>query len=116
MKITTLCCCVATLLIIAGCSVKEPPATTQSNSTSAAEGYVPDIQISDLVGDWMVGAGVAKVVGSDVAALTFTTEVGLKGAGAIHGDTIEVSEWKVSGKLTLDRKHIRWSNGLSWDR
>lgn len=120
MKTTAICCCLTTLLIIGGCSDKEPTTASQSNSVSATESYASDIQVSNLVGDWKVDVdgnkAIAKVAGDKSISLTFTTEVGAQAIGAIHGDKIEIPEWKVTGQLTSDRKRIRWSNGISWNK
>lgn len=84
-------------------------------SDSAAK-YSSDIKIPDVVGDWKVGGGVANVAGDNALALSFTTETGTKGVGTISGGRIEVESWKVTGRLSADRKNIYWDNNVTWSR
>lgn len=117
MKATTICGLLTVIVIVTGCSDQDRSKTIEFNPPAAAvEKYAPDIKVSDLVGNWKAGTGVAKIEGSDESALSITTETGTKGVGAIHGDRIDVPSWNVVGKLTVDRKHIRWSNNFVWDR
>lgn len=87
-----------------------------SGCTEKTEDYAMDIKVADLVGPWKVGGGIAKVEGDNAAAMTFTTETGFVGVGAVKADHVEVPTWKLTGKLTLDRKNIKWSNNVVWVR
>jgi len=89
---------------------------TPEPKQAVVESYASYIQVSDLVGEWKAGANVGKVEGSDGSNLIVTTETGLKGAGKVNGDRIEVASWRVTGKLTADKKKIRWSNTFVWTR
>jgi hypothetical protein len=78
--------------------------------------YASDIGLSDVIGEWKVGGIPAKIEGKTLKVLRLTTEAGIMGTGAVNADRIEVSAWKVTGRLTADRRNIRWSNGFTWSR
>jgi hypothetical protein len=117
MKILTITCVLTAIAFTIACSDKTAPQTPESKpSVAIAESYTSSIQVTDIEGDWKAGAGVGKIERSDGTNLFVTTETGLKDAGKVNGDQIEVPSWHVTGKLTADKKKILWSNTFVWTR
>ena len=71
---------------------------------------------ADVVGDWKVNGGVAKIAAGKVNSILIKTETGSEGFGVLQDGSIYVKDWGVSGKLTADAELIRWSNGSVWRR
>lgn len=78
--------------------------------------YLSVISVSELIGHWRVGGGVADIAASDGRGLAITTETGLKGFAVIKDGVVYVDEWKVSGRITSDLKSVHWSNGFIWNK
>jgi peptidoglycan/LPS O-acetylase OafA/YrhL len=83
---------------------------------SEAGAFIGQIRPEDIEGEWKAGDGVARIVSAAGATLSLTTETGLLGSGAIMGDWIDVPGWRVTARLTADRRELRWSNGFVWRR
>ncbi len=117
MKMLTISCVLTALAFTTACSDKAATETPESKpSVTIVESYTSSIQVTDLEGDWKAGTGVGKIERSDGSNLFVTTETGLKGDGKVNGDQIEVPSWHVTGKLTVDKKKILWSNSFVWTR
>jgi hypothetical protein len=75
-----------------------------------------NIAVNDVVGDWAAGSGVAHIMHTTGANLIITSETGLRAFGEIEDGRIIVPNWVVSGRLSIDKKRIEWSNRFVWNR
>jgi len=75
-----------------------------------------NIAVNDVVGDWVAGSGVAHIMHTTGANLIITSETGLRAFGQIEDGRIIVPNWLVSGRLSIDKKRIEWSNRFVWNR
>lgn len=115
MKIFTILSILTVMVIATACSDNND-LKTQTAKQAVTESYASSIMIADIIGNWNVGTGVGKIERSDGMSLIITTEAGLKGAGKISGNRIEVDQWNVTGRLTVDKKKIIWDNTVVWTR
>ena len=91
-------------------------AMRKSPAPPPGESFASNVTLADITGSWKAGKGVGTIAVSADGKLALVTEAGLKGVGSLRDDRIDVPGWKVSGRLSADRRRILWSNTFVWHR
>jgi hypothetical protein len=102
--------------IVSLADLQIPSVVNKTYNQGEIHKYNSAIHIADLLGPWKAGNAMGRVDSVGSSDLLVTTETGLKGRGVIIGDHIDINAWHVTGKLSLDKKEIHWSNDFVWTR
>lgn len=114
------------MVVIQGCGKSD-------DSKAASEGAgvqvapqgstpIPKTQFSatisgaDLIGSWVAGTGQATIEQLADGSFRMTNESKMVASGKIVDDILEAKDWKVTGRLSLDKKSLMWSSGFIWQR
>ncbi len=108
-----------------GCGKSEDPKPVNSSSsapsTSAVAASGPEqfsntIAKSDLVGDWSAFGGRGIIEALPDESYKITNENKNVDTGKVVNGVLEAKDWKVTGRLSVDKKSLIWSNGAIWKR
>ena len=97
-------------------SVRQPDGSRFILFKSKAFFSVPINAPLQLVGDWKVGNGIARISTGEGSSLRVLTEAGAEGIATVREGRVYIDQWGVSGILTADFSSIRWNNGSIWRR
>jgi hypothetical protein len=76
----------------------------------------PTGSLLDLLGDWKVGDGTARIQAVSGGAVRIRAESGDEGLLVLKDGEAHVPQWNVHGQLSADATVIYWSNGSVWRR
>lgn len=118
--------CVGFLTSMYGCSgqddvAKVPPPVASSNNSPSKMEFSTEINAKDLVGSWAAGGGHASIEELPDGSFKVTTEKhptvkNQVTTGTISGDRLECKAWKISARLSQDKKTLLWSNNFPWTK
>jgi hypothetical protein len=85
---------------------------------SSIDGIVfsDSVQSEDLIGVWVAGPGRGIFERLPDGSIRTTNDRGDVSSVDIHGGIFDCKEWGASGRLSLDKTTLVWSNGSTWQR
>jgi hypothetical protein len=112
--------------LLQGCGKSEVASEAKTSGSSqvskpaeavpAPPSYAASITSGDLVGSWTAGTGKGTIVALPDGSLTMTNESNMVANGKISGSVLECQDWKVTGRLSQDKRSLVWSNGAVWKK
>jgi hypothetical protein len=112
------------VFLLQGCGKSEVASETKMGGSGqtvkpaeavlAPMSYAASITAGDLVGSWTAGTGKGTIVALPDGSFTMTNESNMVANGKISGGVLECPDWKVTGRLSQDKRSLMWSNGAVW--